>query len=271
MGIIYKATNTINNKSYIGLTTKPLFVRRHEHETSRGSLLLKKAINKYGKDKIVWEILQEFETNNFKFLGTVEKFYIEKYNSFNKGYNLTSGGEGCGSGKDHPLFGKPCPEEVKRKISAKNKGKKGNCGIKNGMYGRRGKLSPRYKKIRTKEEREKIATALRGRTKANDPARRKAAISSSKTLTGRSKNEYKYIEITAKKLSKGTYISPFGTFYSLADVFNHKENTLGKSTLVRFYKNPNKIIGINSRYRSFRMKTPKKLGFNFIGKENHES
>jgi len=271
MGIIYKATNITNSKSYIGMTTKPLSVRKHEHETSRGSILLKRAINKYGKENITWEILQKFETDSFKFLGIVEKFHIEKYDSFNKGYNLTSGGDGCGSGTGHPSFGKPLSKEVRQKISAKNKGEKGNCGIKNGMYGRTGKLAPRYKKPKTKKEREKISKSLKGRTKENDPARKKAALSISKTLTGRNKKEYKYIEITAKKLSKGTYISPFGEFYSLADVFKDEKNTLGKSTLIRFYKNPNKKIGINSRYRQFRQKSPKELGFEFIGKNSHES
>jgi group I intron endonuclease len=266
MGIIYKATNLVNGKSYIGMTRKLLSERKFEHEIGRGSLLLRRAIKKHG-EAIQWEILETLEANNFKAIGELERYYIHKFNTFESGYNLTSGGDGCGSGKGHPCFGKKLGYEQKRKISFANAGKPGNCGKQNGMYGRKGKLAPRYGLIRSERERQKIASALKGRTKQNDPAREKAGNSISKKLRGRTKQDYQYIAETAKKLSKGLYIAPFGEFYSLNDVFQHEKNFLGKSTLIRFYKNPNKVIELNSRYKEFRLKTPKQLGF-YLNRRN---
>jgi uncharacterized protein (UPF0297 family) len=81
--IIYKTTNTINNKIYIGQD-------KNNDPTYLGSgNLIKKAIKKYGKEKFIKEIL--YICNTIEELNEKERFYINEYNSINKeiGYNIS--------------------------------------------------------------------------------------------------------------------------------------------------------------------------------------
>lgn len=95
MGSIYSITNKTNGKRYIGLTNnvEDRF-RRHKYRlknNKHGNDYLQNAWNKYGKENFEFEILEEnIERNK---LGSKEQIYIRKYDSFNKGYNLTTGGE----------------------------------------------------------------------------------------------------------------------------------------------------------------------------------
>ena len=59
--LIYKATNIINNKSYIGLTTRTLQERKLEHlrHTKTENTYFHRAINEYGKDNFLWEIIDD--------------------------------------------------------------------------------------------------------------------------------------------------------------------------------------------------------------------
>mgnify|MGYP002519401990 CR=1 FL=1 len=95
--IIYKITNQINNKIYIGLTTCSLEYRWSKHVTESKNINntkhLYKAMRKYGIESFTIEAIDE--TNDFKKLGELERYYIRKFNSTNPeiGYNLTHGGE----------------------------------------------------------------------------------------------------------------------------------------------------------------------------------
>jgi group I intron endonuclease len=94
-GIIYKVTNLINSKVYIGQTLKLLHKRRIAHLNSikkYPEIALYKAIKKYGEENFEWVILEEVEES---LLNEREIFYIKEYNSYNSGgYNMTTGGEG---------------------------------------------------------------------------------------------------------------------------------------------------------------------------------
>ena len=95
MGLIYKATNKLNNKSYIGQTIKTLEERQKEHFymafNKNKDTYFYKALRKYGKENFEWEIL---ENNILKEqLNEKEKFWINYYDTFNQGYNLTQGGD----------------------------------------------------------------------------------------------------------------------------------------------------------------------------------
>lgn len=93
---IYKITNKITDKNYIGKTKKDLHERLHEHYKSSKrndtNSLLHKAIRKYGIDNfeiqlIVKIINEDANLNEIK--------YIKEYKSFSPyGYNLTKGGDG---------------------------------------------------------------------------------------------------------------------------------------------------------------------------------
>ena len=96
-GIIYKVTNKINNKIYIGQTINSLTRRKTNHyaaaRTKKDTLFFHKAIRKYGKDNFIWEVLKQADTREE--LNELECFYIKQYNSNNSeyGYNMTAGGE----------------------------------------------------------------------------------------------------------------------------------------------------------------------------------
>jgi group I intron endonuclease len=92
---IYKITNDHNNKCYIGCTIKPVKDRFNEHISRCKKTKTKfcDALNKYGKDSFTVEVIHVCEDTNEMY--RLEKFYIKEYNSFNVGYNLTLGGEGC--------------------------------------------------------------------------------------------------------------------------------------------------------------------------------
>ncbi len=95
--LIYKVTNIVNNKVYIGQTIKTLIHRKKQHHSLSLSKQIKtksyfiRAIDKYGINKFKWEIIKV--CNNINELNKWEKYYIKKFNSFGKGgYNLTNGG-----------------------------------------------------------------------------------------------------------------------------------------------------------------------------------
>ena len=88
---IYKITNKLNGKCYIGQTSD--YKRRFIEHKALGygqekNKVLYLAFQKYGINNFNFEIIAYCEDYNEK-----EKFYIAKYNSFENGYNMTSGGE----------------------------------------------------------------------------------------------------------------------------------------------------------------------------------
>ena len=99
---IYKITNLINGHSYIGLSTH-IEDRWQYHKTKYNwerekDKLLYKAIIKYGIDNFKFEVLEECSPEQ---LSDKEKYYIEKYDTYHNGYNMTAGGEDH-HGESHP-------------------------------------------------------------------------------------------------------------------------------------------------------------------------
>ncbi len=90
-GYIYKITNKVNGKSYIGQTRYTVEFRWKQHQFKKDNCHFHNAIKKYGVDNFTVEILEECE---FKDLDSREMFYIAKYDTFNNGYNSTIGGDG---------------------------------------------------------------------------------------------------------------------------------------------------------------------------------
>ena len=94
-GFIYKITNKINGKSYIGQTIQDVKERFYQHCAAKCSqavlnMTIHKAINKYGKSNFTIEIIEEVEYTN---LNDREKYWIKYYDSYNNGYNSTKGGQ----------------------------------------------------------------------------------------------------------------------------------------------------------------------------------
>lgn len=92
---IYKITNLINNKNYIGQSVNVKtrwrnHIRISKDKDNRGyNYPLYCAFRKYGIENFDFEILEEVIPDN---LDEKEIYYIKKYDSFNNGYNQTSGG-----------------------------------------------------------------------------------------------------------------------------------------------------------------------------------
>jgi group I intron endonuclease len=87
--------NLIDGKMYIGKTKYTLEHRKKEHIKSidkRVNSLLYRAIKKYGIDNFEWSVLCECKSEDE--LNKMEVDYISKYNTFNSGYNMTTGGDG---------------------------------------------------------------------------------------------------------------------------------------------------------------------------------
>lgn len=94
-GIIYKLTNTINKKVYIGYTTHPFNVRltQHIYEARHNSHYpIHQAIRKYGINNFITEIIDT--ASNLQELKEKEIYWINQYQSYSKGYNATIGGDG---------------------------------------------------------------------------------------------------------------------------------------------------------------------------------
>jgi group I intron endonuclease len=112
--VIYKITNKINNKAYIGQTTGIPSKRWKEH--CRKGFLLTKAIKKYGEENFTYEVIcncSSIEELNIK---EVEHIDLEKSISPN-GYNLNSGG------LNHRMH-----QSTKDKVSKVHKGKRLSIG-----------------------------------------------------------------------------------------------------------------------------------------------
>lgn len=113
--IIYKATNIIDGKSYIGQTTNSLKHRVNQHirETNykkRKNTYFHNALNYYGVENFTFIIIDIAESVDD--LNRKEEYWIKFYNSTNKqcGYNLDSGGKNCSKS-----------ESTKAKIGRKKK------------------------------------------------------------------------------------------------------------------------------------------------------
>jgi group I intron endonuclease len=119
MGIIYKVTNEINNKIYIGQTEYSLHRRRRLHEYAANKLddnmIFHSAIRKYGVNSFSWEIVEE--VNLREELNKREIYYIKKFNCrLPNGYNILEGGGGATGWK--------MPEYMKIDSSNRMKGDK---------------------------------------------------------------------------------------------------------------------------------------------------
>ena len=85
---IYKITNKINGKSYIGYSNN--IERRFKEHCYKNEQTIDKAIRKYGADSFAFEVLEECSLSE---LQEKEKYWISVYNTYyGYGYNEHEGG-----------------------------------------------------------------------------------------------------------------------------------------------------------------------------------
>jgi group I intron endonuclease len=121
IGYIYRTTNLINGKIYIGQHQRDEFDSKYYGS----GVIFQKALKKYGKPN--------FKVEALLWVATVEKLneaeikFISAFDSTNKtiGYNLSTGGESGNKGV-------PMSDEQKKGISERQKGKQlpGNATMK---------------------------------------------------------------------------------------------------------------------------------------------
>ena len=135
-GVIYKITNKVNGKVYIGQTILGFDNRYHYNlYKNTSNIHLKYSIEKYGFENFyvnkVFDIAFSKEELDIK-----EKLWIKYFDCINNGYNIQTGGHNnysiseetrikmseCRKGKKNHFYGKHHSEETKSIISKRNKG-----------------------------------------------------------------------------------------------------------------------------------------------------
>lgn len=106
--IIYKATNLITNKFYIGISKKPLNIRKNEHHSkakTTSKSIFHQEIAKHGRENFEWEIIDD-TAQDYDELRKLEEKYIKKMKPY---YNMCSGGDRAN--------GRSRPRETRDKIA----------------------------------------------------------------------------------------------------------------------------------------------------------
>lgn len=162
---VYKITNSINKKAYIGITglARPILRwKKHILISKNKPLYLTNGVFRdlhqdmidFGVASFTFEVLEECSSKvGFK----REQYWIKLHNTFGEnGYNKTAGGRGFNGrthsdetkeklsiinkgkfvGEDNPMYGKHHSQETKAKISAANKKTIFNRGKNNPFYGK---------------------------------------------------------------------------------------------------------------------------------------
>jgi len=174
---VYKYTNEINGKVYVGITTRTVEIRHKEHlKKINDNYVFHRALKKYGANNFKLEVLRECK--DLDELKVVEMFYIKELSSFinaenSNGYNMTFGGEGTVGFKHsvktrlnfsiakkelyknsiHPAIGVHHTEERKLKQRIRMIGK--YCGDRNHYYGK--KHSEETKAIMSKKAKKRFS------------------------------------------------------------------------------------------------------------------
>ena len=97
-GYIYKITNNINGKVYIGQTIQRPIDRWYRHcqkqclSKNEENMAIKRAIFKYGKENFTFTVIETITDYTKDVLDEREIYWISFYNSYECGYNCTKGG-----------------------------------------------------------------------------------------------------------------------------------------------------------------------------------
>lgn len=139
--LVYKSTNSVTGRLYIGSTTGTLGSRSRQHKSSAkhgSNLYFHKSVRKHGFEVFTWEVLCTCESKEEML--EMEYHYIKQYGSLAPcGYNSTEGYEGTTLGfkfseehkkaqssrmlgSNNPNFGIKWTTEQKKALSTKKKG-----------------------------------------------------------------------------------------------------------------------------------------------------
>lgn len=118
-GYIYKTTNLVDGKIYIGQKKSPKFLGKGYLGSGK---VLKQAVSKYGEDNFKVELIEEIDC--VEKMDEREIYWIAQYNATNReiGYNRSKGGNVNRTmvGENNPFYGKHHSEETRKKMSEHN-------------------------------------------------------------------------------------------------------------------------------------------------------
>lgn len=139
---IYKATNIINGKVYIGFTSLTVDDRINTHlKNSKNNIVTKfyNGIRKYDWDNFTWEIIYQSLDGDHT-LNVMENYFILEHDSFKNGYNSTLGGDGVLGrvvSEEERSKKRDIANEVYSKMSIEEKKEKfGKSGAENSFFGK---------------------------------------------------------------------------------------------------------------------------------------
>lgn len=184
---VYKHTNNLNNKIYIGITIQEPKKRWLNGKGYQNNDYFNKSITKYGWHNFSHEILYEHLTKEEAEQKEIELIAQYKSNQREFGYNIANGGNCVGT----------VSEETKRKISESHKGTLAwNKGLHIGV----GENNNFYGKKHSEETKKKISIANKGRKKTLEQIE-KVRNSCKNAWRKKIENGYTMSEETRKKIS----------------------------------------------------------------------
>lgn len=216
---IYKITNKINNKVYIGQTNISLKKRLigHIKDNRRKNNYFHNAIKKYGQNNFIIEHIEYCQ--NQQELNEREKYWIKYYKSNNKnfGYNSTDGGQwGAVNGEiiSESLLNS---EKYKKSLKSKERSEK----IRNALKGVT--LKQRFGKEKADEINAKKRKKMEGR-KLTDDHKDKIRIAKKASIT---EKDIEFMKRVGKS-NKGKQSSFYGKKHSKETLQKISKNRKGK-------------------------------------------
>lgn len=207
---IYKITNKVNGKIYIG-QSKDIERRFKHHKALYSDFAIHQALKKYGIENFIFEVLYECQIEE---MNKWETFYITIFGSLSpKGYNLNMGGDGKEISEEtkkkmsesrRKQIRPKCKDETKVKIGNANRGKKHTEETKQKWSDQRkgtktGKENPMFGKTHSKDVKSLLSekssgsnNPMFGRTGISNPTAKNIEIDGI---------EYCGLRETAKKLN----------------------------------------------------------------------
>ena len=195
---IYKTTNLLNGKIYIG---KRVYRKKDDKWYLGSGIYLNRVIKKYGRENFKKEILEWCD--NKSHLCQREIYWINQLNSTNPkiGYNLSLGGDGGNVGVEAYI-------KIGNKLRGKKKSKEFGEKVSKALKG----------KAKSKEHNEKVRQALLGRKRPKE-----VVDKMSKSIKNKYDNDWKspvQIEVYQYDKTTGNYIQSFKSATEAGRILN---------------------------------------------------
>jgi group I intron endonuclease len=235
MYIIYQIKCLVNNKVYIGYTSRTPEERFREHLLCKLDTKFYRALRKYGKENFTVSLLEQFETKKDALVG--ERLWISKLDTIENGYNTHEGG----------LGGKTKTEEQLQALS------ESMSGSNNPMFG----------KSQSLERRKLQSQKMKEYYKREDPETKKNRLmKSSMTQKGKSKNPESIEKMRHSQIKRHKKNDYRRCFYIITSPNGETVSLFGKEHLSLWCKENNKSLWTIERVL---LKNRQPKGGNLVG------